>query len=565
MLQTVMIQNFAIIDQLTVPVAEGMTVLTGETGAGKSIIIDALSLLLGARASATMIRHDTHKALIQALFVVPETHPAYHLCVLQHGIEDAEHGLLLERELHSSGKSVAKINGKLTTVSVLKQVAEQLLDIHGQHEHQALLDETQHVRLLDHFGGPELTAVTAAYQEAYAVYQDSKHQLQRLMADEEQRAQRLEVLQHQIQELDAAAVDSDEEAVLEQSYRQLTNFQKIADALYSANRLLDGDDRTVVSLLHQAVQALEQAAPYDAAYQQLAQRLRDCYYQVEEVAKDSRADHARLHWDEQQLEQVSQRLDVLRQLKRKYGATLADVCAYHEQAKQEYQQLQQLVQHRLADEQRYHTARQQLATIGAQLSDRRQQAAERLTAAIHQQLADLYMEQVQFDVVFAQHASGKRTIRPNGLDDIAFYVRTNVGEPSKPLAKVASGGEVSRLMLALKVVFVQTEAITTIVFDEIDTGVSGRVAKAIAKKMQELSRTVQVLAISHLPQVAAIADHQWYIDKVVTDDERTKTRVSELTLAQRQRELAKMLVGDELNDVALRQARDLLAQRQSHD
>ena len=556
MLQELSIKNFAIIENLQVSFDEGMTVLTGETGAGKSIIIDAVGLLAGGRGSNDLIRYGENKTVIQGLFSIPEN--AKTVSVLEsYGIEADGNQVLLQRELSRNGKNISRVNGTIVTVATLREVGETLIDIHGQNEHQELMDPQKHIDLLDQFAGNELREVKTTYLNTYAKYVDTRKQLIKLKTDEKETVQRIDLLTFQIQEIEQAQLkDAAEDEKLEEERNLLVNYQKVMQALTSAYDSMQNSEENGIDKIGLGMAALEKVQDINPVYQAIASSVSAAYYQLQECAGDILSEIEQLSYVEGRLNEIENRLELIRQLKRKYGNTISEVLGHYEKISQELDLIENRESYLEKLNVDYNKAKEEVLAVGRQLTTIRKKAATVLEEQIQLQLKELYMDKVLFKTVFHEQP-GKVQITDNGLDQVEFYIATNVGEPLKALAKVASGGELSRMMLAMKAIFTKTQGITSIIFDEVDTGVSGRVAQAIANKIHLVAGYSQVLCITHLPQVAAMADQHLYIEKEIIAD-RTKTHVKSLFGAERINEVARMLAGTDITELSLAHAKELL-------
>lgn len=553
MLQELAIKNFAIIDALTIGFDSGMTVLTGETGAGKSIIIDAVGLLAGGRASSDLIRHGENKTVVQGLFQMPDTTYLFDL-MNEYGITPDREQVVLQRELSNNGKNVARVNGTLVTVAVLREIASHLIDIHGQNEHQELMNPQKHLYLLDQFGDETVAALLHEYEESYAEYQQIQTERSNLMLDEQQNIQRIDLLTFQINEIEQANLtDDNEEAVLIEERNLLANYQRILQGLTTLYAVLQGDEGNVIDQVGVGLEAIQRIEPFSKNYQDLAITISESFYQLQDAAATIRNEMDEMSYDEGRLNEIELRLETLKQLKRKYGATIKEVKAYYEAIVVELDMISNKESYLNQLQKRYDKTYAILLQVGADLTKKRREMARRLETEVQNQLKELYMDKATFQVVFNE----QEAIRSNGLHDVEFYIAPNVGEPPKPLAKIASGGELSRMMLAMKTIFTQTQGITSIIFDEVDTGVSGRVAQAIANKIHVVSEHSQVLCITHLAQVAAISDQHFFIEKAVIE-ERTYTHVEKITGTKRTAEIARMLAGTEITDLSIAHAEELL-------
>ncbi|WP_285005554.1 DNA repair protein RecN [Lactococcus formosensis] len=552
MLQEISIKNFAIIEEIHLSFESGMTILTGETGAGKSIIIDAMGLLLGGRSSSDFVRTGKDKAEIEGLFFAGEN-AELDQKLESLGLERSTE-LILRRDIFANGRSVCRVNGQMVNLTTLREIGELLVDIHGQHDNQELMNAKHHLRLLDEFGDENFEQIKAEYQVKFEHYKKMRQALETRQKNEQEFAQRIEILQFQVEEIEAAEIDLKEDEQLQHRRDKLNNAKNIADALNTAYLALDDEEGDFSSLsgIRTAMAELENVAEFDQDYQDLSDKTMDAYYLLEEVSTKLSTAIESIEFNPTELLQIEERILTLNTLRKKYGPELSDVLKTLEKIQLELSDLMGGTENSESLEEALKEAQAELLIASEHLNTARHAIAKELETDIKKELADLYMEKADFSVQFE---SGKFSSKGN--EQVEFYIQTNPGEGFKPLAKTASGGELSRLMLAIKSSFSRRENKTSIVFDEVDTGVSGRVAQAIAQKIYKIAQAGQVLAISHLPQVVAIADTQFYIEKASTDDVTTST-VRKLKLEERIEEVAKMLAGDDITVEALAQAKRLL-------
>ena len=552
MLRLLHIENIAVIEQAEIVFEDGFNVMTGETGAGKSIVIDAISAILGERAYRDMIRTGTSRAAVRAIFDrVPEL-PWF----AENGVPyDAETDI--RRELTADGKNLCRVNGTAVTVGVLKKLGVQLINIHGQHDSAALFDEAQHLTVLDSFAEDE--AERAAYAERFEAVRALRREIDRLSMDESEKLRRMESLQYQIDELTKAHLRPGEEEELEARRKLMQNAEKLSDGLHEASACLDGDSQTdgAATLLGQAERALARLARIDDQLAPLQETVADLMYRVRDCAEQVAEQVDALSFSEAELDDVEQRLDILHRLHRKYGPTCEEMLAYLEKAKNELDEIE-FSSDRVAQLKKKLRAAEQTAQEAALvLRERRKRAGEQLSARICSELAELDMKKVEFSCVFTE-----TELTPLGADAVAFYMTANAGEALKPLSKVASGGELARIMLALKNVLAERDRVPTLIFDEVDTGVSGRAAQRVAEKLLAVSRTKQVLCVTHLPQLAALADTHFRIAKREADG-RTYTSVTPLDFEGRRQELARIIGGANITETTLQSAGEMLKQRQA--
>ncbi len=550
MLELLHIENIAIIEAADIEFAPGFNALTGETGAGKSIVIDSLSAVLGQRTSRELIRTGADKAFVSAAFsgMAPEL-------TEELGIQpEADGTLLLQREIQTDGKNVCRVNGRPVTVGQLRALGARLLNIHGQHDGQQLLDEEQHIVYLDSFGRVESLAIT--YAEKYKNFTDIRRQIGALQMDEAEKARRVDTLQYQIEELRRAKLTPGEEEELTARRGMLRNAEKFLDAVAGADYALNGDDSGggALSALRQAQDALSGVRHLDDAFGQLYERLGEAYSEVYDIAATVEDKRGELDVSPGELDRVESRMDLLYRLKKKYGATVEDMLDYQARCEAELAQIEDAGDTLVRLEQALSKAEKEARQAAQALSDARKAAAEQLTSQILAELQQLDMGKIRFAVDFAE-----KPLDSDGMDTVRFLMSANVGEELRPIHKIASGGELARIMLAMKNVLSEQDHVGTMVFDEVDTGVSGRAAQKVAEKMARISRRKQVLCVTHLPQLAAMADTHFSVEKGERGG-RTYTEVRRLDREQRRRELARLTGGSHVSQTMLDGAEELLVQ-----
>ena len=550
MLELLHIENIAIIEAADIVFERGFNALTGETGAGKSIVIDALSAVLGQRTSRELIRTGAEKAFVGATFsgVDPElTAPL--------GITPEEDGtLLLQREIHGDGKNVCRVNGRPVTVGQLRALGARLLNIHGQHDGQQLLDEEQHIVYLDSFGRTE--SLAEAYAVKYKHFTDIRRQIAALQMDEAEKARRVDTLQYQIEELRRAKLKRGEEEELSSRRGMLRNGEKFLDAVAGADYALNGDDSGggALSALHQAQDALGAVRHLDDGFDALYQRLGEAYSEVYDIAATVEDKRGELDVSPGELDRVESRMDQLYRLKKKYGATVEDMLEYLRRCTEELAQIEDAGDTLARLEYELSGAEKAARQAANALSDARKASAARLTEQILSELRQLDMGKIRFAVDFAE-----KPLDGDGVDTVRFLMSANVGEELRPIHKIASGGELARIMLAMKNVLSEQDHVGTMVFDEVDTGVSGRAAQKVAEKMARISRRKQVLCVTHLPQLAAMADTHFSVEKGERNG-RTYTEVRRLDREQRRQELARLTGGSHVSQTMLDGAEELLTE-----
>lgn len=556
MLEHLHIRNVALIKESEISFGDGLNILTGETGAGKSMIIDSLQFALGGRAGKDFLRHGEKQAAVEALFSVQSQALTEKLA--ENGIVPEEDGtLLITRTLSEAGKSVCRINGSTVTVGMLKEIAEDMIDIYRQHEHQSLLNPVKHIRLLDRFCGAGFGEAMEEYKNSRQRLKDLEKQLTILIGDESQREQRMDMLLFQKEEIEAAELqEGEEDALLEQKKRLSSMERLIRLTGESVTLLYDGDDRapSACDQLGDALAKLQEAAEYDAALSPLADALADGYAAVEDCARELKREAEKQEADPEELERIEERLQLFYKLKRKYGGSIEAVLEFYEKAVQELEFLSnssekaaELSAKKAAEEKR-------LSALAETLTARRRATAEQVEEQIETALHDMEMKHARFHIQIEEKADWGA----DGKDKVEFLISANAGEPLKPLAKIASGGEMSRVMLALKTVLVDADEIGTFIFDEIDTGVSGRTARRVGEKMRFLGGKRQLLCITHLPQIAAMADNHFLIEKE-SDAGETVTRVTALDEEGAVREVARLM--NDVTETTLAAARELLAEK----
>ncbi|MFD3447800.1 DNA repair protein RecN [Microbacteriaceae bacterium 4G12] len=570
MLSELSIKNFAIIEALNISFEKGLTVLSGETGAGKSIIIDAISLLVGGRGSSEFVRYGTEKAEIEGLVYIDDpTHPCLEKAQ-ELDIDISDGMMILKRDISATGKSVCRINGKLVTLSVLKDIGKTLVDIHGQHETQDLMNEERHLFMLDHFDVDPIVKQLEIYREYYVQYEQAKKQLKSLTENEQQMAHRLDLIQFQLDEIQKADLRTGEDEDLLEERIKIANFEKIYKALGDAYRSLGGDN-CGLDYVRNSMSQVEGISDLDPSLKDTYDTIANSYYLLEEVASQLREKLDIMEYDPNRLDYIETRLNEIRMLKRKYGNTVEEILEYANKIAGEISTIENKDVHIEETKKRLKQLEALVMKEAICLSNMRKQLAERLTDAIHQELQELYMAKTNFAVVITPkegtiddpEINGMPVkLTPDGYDYVEFHISTNPGEPLKPLSKVASGGELSRIILALKSIFSKHQGVTSVIFDEVDTGVSGRVAQAIAEKIYRVSINSQVLCITHLPQVASMADTHLFIRKQIVN-ERTSTSVTVLSQEEKVTEIARMISGVEITDLTTQHASELLQQAQN--
>ncbi len=547
MLALLHIENIAVIECADISFDAGFNVLTGETGAGKSIVIDAISAILGERAYRDMIRTGSTKASVRAVFTDVPLLPWFD----ENGV-DYDPETVIQREVFLDGKNICRVNGSLVTVSILRKLGIQLINILGQHDSASLFDENNHLVLLDEYAGN--ASIKSDYTAAYQQVTQLQEQIDSMTMDESEKLRRMETLRYQIEEITKAELEIGEDDALESRRKILQNAEKLSDGIHAAVESLYGgeDSDGAASLLAEAERELARLSRYTDAYDALHEKIADLMYQVQDAAEEARKARDDLAYSADELEQIEARLDVIHRLRRKYGTSCADILEYLERAKTELDEIE-FADDRLEQLRGKQVKAEAQAWDAAKLLRKsRMKAADALSGRILDELAQLDMPKVQFSCKFAETA-----LTASGADTVAFYMSANTGEAVKPLSKVASGGELARIMLAMKNVLAEQDQVGTLIFDEVDTGVSGRAAQKVAEKLKCVAQGKQVLCVTHLPQLAALASTHLLIAKEERSG-RTYTTVTPLDKEGRKKELARIIGGATITETTLRSAEEML-------
>ncbi|MFL1630236.1 DNA repair protein RecN [Staphylococcus capitis] len=554
MLQTLSIKQFAIIDKLEIQFSDGLTVLSGETGSGKSIIIDAIGQLIGMRASSDYVRHGEKKAIIEGIFDIDESKDA--ISILEDlSIDIDEDFLLVKREIFSSGKSICRINNQIVTLQDLRKVMQELLDIHGQHETQSLLKQKYHLQLLDDYAENQYSDLLQQYKNIFNQYKDKRKELEDLESADQALLQRLDLMKFQFEELTEASLKEDEVEQLEVDIKRIQNSEKLSLALNNAHQVLT-DENAIPDRLYELsnhLQSINDIVP--EKYEKLKEDIDQFYYVLEDAKHDIYDEMANTEFDEQVLNELESRMNLLNNLKRKYGKDVPELIAYQSKLENEINKIENYEQSSSQLREEINQLYQEVIDIGKALSKERRRVARELRDHIVSEIQNLQMKDANLEISF------KPLDEPNyeGIEFVEFLISPNKGESLKSLNKIASGGELSRIMLALKSIFVKSRGQTAILFDEVDSGVSGQAAQKMAEKMRDIAQFIQVICISHLPQVASMSDHHLLISKASHDD-RTTTQVKELLDDDRINEVARMISGASVTDLTRENAKEMIAQ-----
>ena len=538
MISSLHIRNIGIIEDLSIDFNKGLNVLTGETGAGKTLIIDSLQIISGGRFSKEMIRKGETNSFVELCLYCPENEKAI------------EGNIIVSREIHVNGKNMCKINGRMVTVNELKDFMKQFIEIHGQNDNQNLLDSKLHLKYLDGFVGTEILGeYKEKYRTLYNRYLEIKEELKQNYGDDKERQRKLDLLRYQTEEIEAANLKENEEEGLEEKRNLFLNSEKIVENLNEADSVLS---ETTIDSLSMAIRALEKIEGIDKKYEKASNSLKSSYYELQELARDINGYKEDVYFDEEERNNIEERLDTIYSLKRKYGNSIQEILEYNKQIQEEIEHIENLEEYNNKLKVELKNIQKEMNTLGKKISDVRIEYAEKLSESINQELVDLEMKNAKIHVKVEYKEDD---FFKNGKDIVKFYITTNLGEDEKELSKIASGGEMSRTMLAIKKVLADTDKIPVLVFDEIDTGISGKAANAVATKLKAIAQKHQVMCISHLPNIAAVADHNYFISKNVKE-ERTKTQIKLLKENEVIEEIARISSG-EINEVTLQYAYEL--------
>ncbi len=562
MIFELVIENFALIKKLSVNFQQGLNILTGETGAGKSIIIDAMNLVIGERADKNLIRTGEDKAVIQAIFY--SDNPNALELLHNNDINYADDGLIiLTREIHTSGRSTSRINDKLVTAALVKEISKYLIDIHGQHSHQSLLYSENHIDILDMFQEVEIAKALKSYRKSYNELKLIDNKLKKLSEDSLETERKKDMYSFQINEINEANLSIDEDEKLFEQQKLLANSEKIFSVMVHAYENLNGgsmNNTPIIDVIGNIVKDFNDIKSFDHDIDNINEIIEDIFYKLQDVAVDIRNYKDNIEFEPFELEKIESRLDLISKLKRKYGQSISEILEYRDKIQQELQEIedsQYLIDKLSKDKE---TLNSDLLKLSKDLSDKRKKAAEYLDSRMNSELKTLNMEKATFKVAnhFNKDKEGNLIFTEKGIDKIEFLISTNAGEPLKPLTKIVSGGEVSRIMLAMRTILAKTDNIPTIIFDEIDAGISGRAANVVGEKLAIISKTHQVLCITHLPQIASMADVHFFIEKSIKND-ITTTSINKLIEKSQILELARLLGGISITKLTFEHAKEMLA------
>lgn len=548
MLLRLEIRNIALIDEVDIELGDGLNVLTGETGAGKSIIIDSINMLLGERFSRELIRTGQEKATLQAVFNIDNR--KFQAIFEKYGIEAESDGtLIISREYSLGGRSICRANGRIITVSMLKEIGEKLIDVHGQYDNQSLLKGEKHIELLDAFGGETIEKLKREYFELFTKRRDIRSRLHELEGDEKYRERKIDLLNYQINEIKSAKLKAGEDEELSRQRTILSNAEKIADTIenvYDALFIGNGIINSIYDGIEESVSKLEAICLFDQVYNKIKEKLEEVKFQMEDIRDDLRDVKGNIEFNPFLLEQVEERLDLIYRLKRKYGNTLSDIIHFCEKSEKELSTLLKSEELIANLHKQLKDTEKALYDIAVRINKERITAATLLERKISKELEELEMKNTRFKVRIEMNEKKEGNeikFNENGLDKVEFLISTNAGEPLKPLSKIASGGEMARIMLAIKAILAEVDEIPTLIFDEIDIGISGKASQRVGEKLSYISRTHQVLCVTHQAQIACMADNHYLIEKV-TQNEATKTKITKINGGKVIDEVSRILGGD---------------------
>lgn len=543
MITNLHIKNIGIIEELEIELNKGMNALTGETGAGKSLIIDAINIICGGRFSKEMIRSGESYSYVELCMYNPEDENA------------VEGNIIITREIYSNGRNMCKINGRLVTVTELKKFMSNYIEIHGQNDNQKLLDSKTHIKYLDSFIGKEINGLQDEYKKRYNKYNEIKKELRENYGDEKEKQRKLDLLRYQANEITEANLKIGEEEKLEEKRKIIANSEKIAKSLQDADIALG---ENTIDLIGKAIKSLEKIESIDTKYEKTVSELKNVYYEIQEISRDISCFNDDVEFNEQEIEETESRLDNIYNLKRKYGNNIEEILEYKEEVEQEITKIENLEEHNNQLKLEQKEIEKEMNQIAEKMSEIRKRYAEELNKRINAEVLELEMKNAKINVKVEYRIND---YFEDGKDDVKIYIKTNIGEKENELIKIASGGEMSRIMLAIKKVLAETDKMPTLIFDEIDIGISGKAGKTVAKKIKDISETHQVLCVSHLAAIAAKADYNYYISKTVKND-RTNTEIKLLNEEETIFEIARMSSG-EVNEITLKYANELRNKRAS--
>ena len=540
MISTIQIKNIGIIDNLSINLENGFNVLTGETGAGKTLIIDSLGIICGNRFSKEMIRKGEEYSYVEASIYMPEN------------LNSIDGNIIVSREIYTNGRNSCKINGRLVTVSELKEFMKQVIDIHGQNDNQTIMDKNSHIGYLDSFIGEKILNIRKEYRELFKRYNETKLELKNNYGDDKEKQRKLDLLRYQLKEIEDVNLKIGEDEKLEEQRKIIMNSEKIVENLEVADNTLS---EQAIDGINSAIRALEKIENIDETYSEKLSELKNIYYDIQELNRDISQMKEDVYFNEEGRNEIEERLDLIYSLKRKYGNSIEEILKYKEQIGNEIYEIENLDEINSKLKQELNKVEEKMYTLANKMNEIRKESAKELSTKINKELADLEMPNAKFNVKIDFNTENE--FNKNGLDIVEFMIATNVGEEEKSLIKIASGGEMSRIMLGIKSVLADVDKVPVLIFDEIDTGISGKAAKAVSIKMKNIARKHQILCVTHLATIAAKGDYNYYISKEVEND-KTRTKIERLNEERTIREIARIASGD-INEISIEHARQLRA------
>jgi len=539
MVSTLHIKNIGIIDDLSIDLNQGFNVLSGETGAGKTLIIDSIEIISGGRFSKDMIRKGEEYSFVELNLYMPENEIAI------------DGNIIVTREVHSNGRNSCKINGRLVTVTELKEFMKKIIDIHGQHDNQTLLDSSSHVELLDNFSGEELIKIKNEYKIKFAKYNKIKNELKQNYGDEKEKQRKIDLLKYQLNEIEKSNLKKDEDVELEEKRKLILNSEKISENVSEAYEMLDTN---AIDSINIAIRAFEKIENIDEKYSKYLNQLKNVYYDLQELSRDISSLKDDVYFDEEERNEIEQRLDLIFSLKRKYGNSIEEILNYKDELDEEIEKIENSEEYILGLKYELSRLEEQMIELAQKMSKIREENAKTLSKNINKELIDLEMKNAKINVKVSYLDENR--FNANGLNNVSFLIQTNIGEEEKELVKIASGGEMSRIMLAIKTVLADVDEVPVLIFDEIDTGISGKAAKAVGEKIKQIAKTHQVLCVTHLAPIAAKGDYNYYICKNVYEG-KTKTNI---TLLRDENDILKEIArinAGEVTELGLEHAKEL--------
>lgn len=560
MLLELNIENFVLIENVNVNFNEGFNVLSGETGAGKSIIIDAIGLALGGKSNKNYVRTGKDKAVIQIVFAFEGE--KLKTLLNEYGIDSEDNIIILNREIFGTGKSISRINGRIVQLTFAKKIAKLLIDIHGQHEHQSLLYIENHMHMLDMFGSEVLLMNLEKVKQKYSELKEYERKLQSINQNDKERERRIDLIKFQIEEIDSCGLKVNEDINLASQFDLIKNSEDIFTIIHeSQDKISAGfnDEQSILGMLSGVMAEFEKISNLDNEIKSFSKELQDVFYRLQDLTSDMRRYSESIIFDSQLLLEVENRLDTINNLKRKYGNTINEILDYRDKLFNELEELENSTNRIMLLNQKIEVCKKEYMELSDKLSIKRKNIAKKFESKMMKELKDLNFEKTQFKVSITPNLDNGNNLifSKNGTDKVEFLISTNPGEPLKSLAKVASGGEISRIMLAMKVIFAKIDNISTLIFDEIDTGISGETANIVGEKIALIAKTHQTICITHLPQIAVMADNHLFIEKVVSQN-KTNTIIRKLDTKERINEISRLIGGNKITNLTLEHAKELL-------